>query len=233
MNTIFTAHIDTLKEVGLFAGVATSDLLAMLDCLEPKFVAYRKNDFIALSGEKFEAVGILLVGEAAVIKENAMGNRVVMEILKPGAIFGEIVVFTEDPTWPNSVIAQEPSKVMFISCHKILGQCHKVCPWHRLIIQNMLKTVAEKAILLNKKVEYLSIKGMRGKIAAFLLDQYRKTGKTTFNLSMNRNEMAEFLNVSRPSMSREMGRMKKEGIIDFHLSSVRIKDLDALKKMAE
>lgn len=96
----------------------------------------------------------------------------------------------------------------------------------------MLRIVSEKAMLLNKKVEYLTIKSMRGKIAAFLLDYYRKTGLAIFTLPLNRNAMAEFLNVSRPSMSREMGRMKEEGIIDYHLSTIRIKDLDALKKTA-
>ncbi|HHY04413.1 MAG TPA: winged helix-turn-helix domain-containing protein, partial [Thermoanaerobacterales bacterium] len=67
----------------------------------------------------------------------------------------------------------------------------------------------------------------------FLLDQYKKTGKTTFVLPMNRNDMADFLNVSRPSMSREMSRMKDEGIIDFHLSTIKIKDIQALRSAAE
>ena len=229
---MFTAYIGPLKKAGLFQGVTTPDLLTMLGCLEPKLNTYRRNDFIAVSGEKFESVGILLQGEATVIKENATGNRIVIDILEAGALCGAEVVFTKEPVWPNSVVAQEASKVLFVSRQKILGQCYKVCLCHRLIIENMLKIVSEKAMLLNKKVEYLTIKSMRGKIATFLLDQYRRTGKIIFDLPLNRNEMAEFLNVSRPSMSREMGRMKAEGIIDFHLSTIRIKDLDALKKLA-
>lgn len=205
----------------------------MLGCLEPKLSTYKKNDFITIAGEKFESVGIMLEGEAVVVKEKADGNRVVMDFLRPGDIFGEVVVFTESSVWPGSVVAQETSKALFISRQKIIGQCHKMCSRHRVIIQNMLKIVSEKALLLNKKVEYLTIKSMRGKISAFLWEQYRRTGKTTFLLPLNRNEMADFLNVSRPSMSREMCRMKEEGVIDFHLSSVRIKDLNALKGMVE
>ncbi len=205
----------------------------MLSCLEPKLSVYQKNDFITIAGEKFESIGIMIDGEAVVIKENAAGNRVVMDILKPGDIFGEVVVFAENSVWPGSVVAQESSKALFIPRQKIIGQCHKMCPRHREIIRNMLKIVSEKAMMLNKKVEYLTIKSMRGKIGAFLLDQYRKTGITTFDLPLNRNEMADFLNVSRPSMSREMCRMKEEGIIDFHLSSVRILDVAALKRTVE
>ena len=83
---------------------------------------------------------------------------------------------------------------------------------------------------MNKKLEYLTIKGMRGKLSALFLDQYRKEGRATFTLSMNRNQMADFLNVSRPSMSRELSRMKEEGLIDYHLSSIRLLDIPALER---
>ncbi|NLW46510.1 MAG: Crp/Fnr family transcriptional regulator [Firmicutes bacterium] len=227
------SYAPTLAKVTLFAGIDSADLTLMLGCLEPKLLSYQKNDFIAVAGEKFKSVGIMVEGEAVVIKENAAGNRVVMDLLKPGDIFGEVVVFAEDSVWPGSVVAQEASKALFIPRQKIIGQCHRICPRHREIIRNMLKIVSEKAMLLNKKVEYLTIKSMRGKISAYFLDQYRKFGQALFELPMNRNEMADFLNVSRPSMSREMGRMKEEGIIDFHLASVRIINLEALKKMVE
>jgi CRP-like cAMP-binding protein len=230
---ILEAYASTLAKVSLFAGIERTDLTTMLSCLEPKLSIYQKSDFIAIAGEKFESIGILLEGEAVVIKENAAGNRVVMDILKPGDIFGEVVVFVEDPVWPGSVVAQEASKILFIPRQKIIGQCHKMCSRHREIIRNMLKILSEKAVLLNKKVEYLTIKSMRGKIAAYLLEQYRKNGKTTFELPLNRNEMADFLNVSRPSMSREMSRMKDEGIFDFHLTTFRIKNPEALKRMVE
>jgi CRP-like cAMP-binding protein len=97
----------------------------------------------------------------------------------------------------------------------------------------MLGIISEKALMLNRKVEYLAIKSMRAKISTFLLEQYKKTGKTTFMIPLNRNELADFLNVSRPSMSREMCRMKEEGIIDFHRASIRIINPDALKKSVE
>ncbi|NLO93742.1 MAG: winged helix-turn-helix domain-containing protein, partial [Clostridiaceae bacterium] len=55
----------------------------------------------------------------------------------------------------------------------------------------------------------------------------------TVKLPMNRSQLADYLNVSRPSMSREMARMKDEGIIDYYLSAVKILDFDKLKKCCE
>ena len=95
---------------------------------------------------------------------------------------------------------------------------------------NMLSVVSEKAINLNRKVEYLAMKSLRAKLSRFLLEQYKKAGKTMFVMPLNRSELSDFLNVSRPSLSREMCRMRDEGIIDFYRSSVQILDEEALKK---
>ncbi len=217
----------------MFDRIDVDDLNVMMGCLKPRICEYKKDEYIAIDGDKFESVGILLTGEAAIIKENVEGNRVVIAILMPGDMFGEMVVFSSNSIWPSTVVAQQDCKVLFLSRKKIIGECEKMCPWHRTLIQNMLKIVSERALMLNKKVEYLTIKSMRGKISMFLLDQYKKTGKATFVLPMNRNDMADFLNVSRPSMSREMSRMKDEGIIDFHMSTIKIKDIQALRSAAE
>jgi CRP-like cAMP-binding protein len=95
----------------------------------------------------------------------------------------------------------------------------------------MLGIVSDKALLLNRKVEYLTLKSLREKIAAYLLEQSKKTGTTTFMLPFTRHELADYLNVARPSLSRELGRMKAEGLIDFHGASVKITAVEALKRM--
>ena len=97
----------------------------------------------------------------------------------------------------------------------------------------MLKDISDKALMLNKKLEYLSMKSMRGKLSSFLLEQYKTTGSPAFLLPMKRHELADYLNVSRPSMSQEMCRMRDEGVIDFSRSSIQINDMESLKDMVE
>lgn len=230
---IFDVKASVLPETLLFEGITKDELSLMMGCLEPRICDYKKDELIAMAGDAFESVGVLLKGRAAVVRENSAGDRLVIAILQPGDMFGEMVVFSKNPVWPSTVIASEDCTVFFLSGKKITGQCDKVCPWHKTLILNMLKIVSERALALNKKVEYLTIKSMRGKISALLLDQYKKTSKTTFVLPMNRNDMADFLNVSRPSMSREMSRMKDEGIIDYHRSTIKIKDVKALRRYVE
>ncbi|KGP74762.1 transcriptional regulator [Desulfosporosinus sp. Tol-M] len=230
---MFKKYLPVLSKTSLFQNVEANDLNTMLGCLQPKLSEFKKNSFIAIAGNPFESMGILLKGEAALIKENAAGNRMIMAILKPGEIFGESAVFSRKSVWPTTVVAQETCTVMFLAKQKILGECANLCSWHRKIIENMLKDISDKTLMLNKKLEYLSMKSMRGKLSSFLLGQYKINGSLTFMLPMKRNELADYLNVSRPSMSREMCRMRDEGVIDFHLSSIQIKDIESLKDMVE
>ncbi|OLN28429.1 Crp/Fnr family transcriptional regulator [Desulfosporosinus metallidurans] len=229
---MFEKYLEEVSKTSLFQGIERVDILAMLNCLKPRVCSYNRNDYIVTGGDPYESVGIVLKGAATVSKENAEGNRIVMTLLKQGDIFGEIIAFSSQMNWPATVQAQETCVVLFLPRGKIVGECDRMCSWHRTLIQNFLRVISERAMMLNKKVEYLTIKSMRGKISTYLLEQYRREGDVNITLPLNRNELSDFLNVSRPSMSREMSKMKDEGIIDFHLTAVKIRNIEGLKHMS-
>ena len=98
------------------------------------------------------------------------------------------------------------------------------------ILSNLLEDLSEKAILLTRKVHYLTLKGMREKIFAYLTDIHKRQQSTTIHLPHNREQMAEVLNVSRTALSRELGRLRDEGIIDITGRTVTLKDIDGIEE---
>ena len=88
----------------------------------------------------------------------------------------------------------------------------------------MMILLGEKNYHLNTKMELLLLKGMREKLATYLLLEARKQKTTSFTISLNRNQLADYLNVSRSSMCRELGRMQEEGIIEYYQNSFKILD---------
>jgi CRP-like cAMP-binding protein len=122
---------------------------------------------------------------------------------------------------------------MVVHPEKILNMCNRSCTFHKVILANMIRVIAKKACDLNRKVEYLMLKSINGKLSKYLLEQSAMSGKLTFRLPLNREKLADFLNISRPSMSRELGLMRDRGIIDFHGDLIRIKNEEKLRALLE
>lgn len=228
-NNIYSCWIDTLSNIELFDTIKKDELNSMLLCLRPNIKTYNKNDHVANEGDYFQGIGIVVDGEVIVTKQNSAGNRVFISNIEKGNIFGEVMAFSNTDTWGATVIATKKSTILFLVPDKIIGNCPKMCLSHKILIQNMLKIFAKKALHLNQKVEYLALKNIRMKISTYLLEQYKNKEKLSFVIPIKRNDLADFLSVPRPSLSRELSKMKKEGIIDFHKSSFTILDLNSLK----
>jgi CRP-like cAMP-binding protein len=93
----------------------------------------------------------------------------------------------------------------------------------------MMMLLGEKNYSMNRKMELLMLKGMREKLATYFLNESYRHKSLTFQIQPNRNELAEYLNVSRTSMCRELATMKDLGMIDYYQNSFKILSLDALK----
>lgn len=224
--------IDNVKDISLFRGIPDGELRTMLQCISPTVKTYARGEIAAHMYEPMTGIGLVMSGEAEVMRENASGAKHIMALLGRGETFGEMAAFSGSPVWKATVTAKTDCTFMFISPVRFLGNCQRSCVSHKTLIQNMLKIISDKAIQLSKKVEYLSVKSMRAKVCGYLLEQSNISKSETFVLPMNKSDLADYLGVSRPSMSREFGRLKDEGIIDYYLSSVRILDMDKLKECA-
>lgn len=221
--------LGVLCRMPLFQGISREDLILLMNCINPQVCTYEAHALIASAGDDLTGIGIMLKGRAAVSKENTAGDRMILSLLGPGDMFGEMPAFSGSNIWPATICAQEPSTVLFLPPGMIVSGCHMACERHRMLTRNMLGVLTRKALLLNHKLDYLTIKSLRGRISTYLLEQRMEAGSDTFVLPMKRHELADFLNVSRPSLSREMCRMREEGLIDFYRSSVRIRDVVALR----
>lgn len=228
----YNNYLETLKKVPLFKGIDDPELLSMLSCFRSTVKGYHKEGIIAIEGDPYTGIGVILSGSVIVSKVNEQGERVVISKFGQGQMFGEMIAFSRRDRWPATVSALQDTEIISVDPSLIVNTCGKMCSGHRQLIMNMLMIVSNKALVLNKKVEYLSKKSMRGKLAKYIVEQEKGKKTKNFDVDMNRNELADFLNVSRPSMSRELGRMKEDGLIDFHKQTFKILDTHGLKEAA-
>lgn len=233
MEQDYLDYLDSLEKCVLFDGIDETEIKKILQCLEYRIVQHKKNEYPAQIDQKLDGVGIVLEGEAAVVRENLNGNRIIVNIFDVGEMFGEVLILSGENRWPAKIQALTDCVIMYVHPEKILDICENVCSQHKVLLTNLVRVVSKKAYYLNRKVEYLSLKSINGKLSKYLLEQSERSGNLTFKLPLNREALADFLNISRPSMSRELCNMRDTGIIEFYRESVKIIDIDRLKLLLE
>jgi CRP-like cAMP-binding protein len=218
-----------LLNTPLFTDIEGEEAISMLDCLRPQVRSFEPGAFVAFAGDEIRHIGVVLDGRIEVMKENIVGQPLVVIQLGRGAIFGEVAAFSAQRIWPSSVRASRQTDILWMGASHFSGHCERGCSSHRQLMSNMLRILASKALMLDQKVALLSMKTLRRKIAAMLYEQMRQQRSVMFSLPYDRNEMAEQLYVARPSLSRELAAMREEGIIEFLRSEFHILDEERLK----
>lgn len=214
-----------LEKTGLFDGVSTTDMEAVLHCLGARTKAFGKNTLILNAGDQVKDVGIVLSGRVQIMKTDEAGNKAITTEKPPGHLFGEALACANVEHSPVAVMATEPCDIMFIGFKKIITVCSSACAFHTRLIENMLKVIARENLMLNEKLDILTQKTTGEKLAYFLRLQKEKAGKPEFTIPFNREELADFLSVNRSAMSRELSRMRDDGLIDFERNRFHVKNL--------
>ena len=207
-------YFDIMKRCPLFTGIEETDLSVMLNCLNARVVAAEKRQILFSEGDPAKSVGIVLSGAVEIAREDYYGRRSIVGVMEPSGMFGEVFACAGVPIMPVSVAAVEKSEILLLDCRRILTVCSGACAFHSRLIENLLRVVAEKNLLLNQKIEILSKRTTREKLMAYLLIQAKKNGSDEFTIPYGRQALADYLEVDRSAMSAEIGRLKREGVID-------------------
>lgn len=211
----------------LFEGIKNDDIDKLLPCLDATQRTYRKQELLIMSGNTVEFIGIVLKGTVRILREDMFGNRLILGDAEQYDMFGEAFACTYPSSIPYSVIAVEDTTVMWLRFRRITTPCSSTCEFHSTLIENMMKILASKNIFLNRKIEHLSKKSIRLKIMAFLIDQAENSKGLTFSIPFSRSELADYLCVDRSALSRELSKMRDEGLIDLHKNSFKILSRDS------
>ena len=209
-------NLKVLMMTSLFQDVSENDLEAMLSCLGAAERKYRKNDVILLAGTKVTSVGIMVEGHAQITRDDAEGNRAILSELEKADLFAEAYVAAGSMEIPVTVIATTDCRIVWIPFSKIVGMCSTACDFHRTLVQNMMRVIAMKNIMMNEKMRILSCKTTKEKLITYLSDYSERVGKNKFKIPFTRNELADFLSVDRSAMSRELSRLRDEGFLNYH-----------------
>ncbi len=215
-------NYDNISDNKLFTGITAENLSAMFSCMGSYEKKYSKNENILYEGDTVNFVGIVLKGAVKIINSDYDGNEVVIAEVTEGDMFAEVFACAEIFRSPVNIVSASESVVLFIDYRKIVTTCSSSCAFHHKLISNMLKIIARKSLYLNRRIDIISKRTLRDKILTYF--HYESMGRKHFTISMNREELANFLCADRSALSNELSKMKKDGLIDYNKNDFKLYD---------
>ena len=103
-----------------------------------------------------------------------------------------------------------------------VNSCTNTCVFHHRLIENMVRVIAAKNLELMRKVEVVSKKNLREKILAYLSLQAQLNESRYFEIPLGRIELADYLCADRSALTRELSKMRDEGLIDYDKNMFRV-----------
>ena len=206
----------------LFKGIREEDFSAMLGCIGYHIGTFQKGEIVGFENENIRHVGILLSGSVDMIKEDLWGNKTMLLRMHKADLFGETFACGEDNLSVVTFLVSEDAKILFLPFDRVMHSCTRACVFHHRLIENMVHIIANKNRDLMRKVEIISKRTLREKILAYLSIQAQVQDSRYFEIPLGRVEWAEYLCADRSALTRELAKMKEDGLIDYDRNCFRI-----------
>lgn len=214
-----------LIETGLFRDISQSNIEKMMKCTGAITKGYKTSDYIFREEDIPQYLYLILEGEVSVVKDFASGRQDILYVAGVGEVFGEDFFGPEQKPYWFDAVANTDTILLLLPWKFFFDFCSNACDHHQQIIRNMLELMAVKNFNMTKKAHILSSTTLREKISVWLLETMND-GQV--NTKMNREQMSAYLGVTRPSLSRELMKMQKEGIISIDRNRIQIVDINKL-----
>lgn len=221
-----------LRETSLLRLMRDDELDLLMSCFAPRVRRYQKGELLLLAGYETRETGILLEGQILALKNTPDGASVAITQMGPGGLFGDVLSGSSQRS-PVSIMAQTACLALYLPYDKIIQPCAQLHDSHLQLLKNLVQTISNKYFALDRRVELLICKSLRTRISLWLLEQAEQAGSDTFAVPLTRAGLAEYLNCDRSALSRELGRMQREGLVETFRGSFKILDKPRLRTQCQ
>lgn len=201
-----------MHAVHVFDGISNDELQKMVHCFHAKIKEFAANEILTSYTNGTNQIGVVLEGEADLIKYDQDGYRNIIEHLTNQDIFGHAFFQPFDDN-EIEVISCTKGKIIYFDYQHLIKRCEKACLHHSLLVSNVLQIFSNKTSQLHSRIEILSQRSIRNKLMNYFQQLSYQNHSSSFQLPFSLNAMADYLFVDRSAMLREMKKLREEGLI--------------------
>lgn len=214
--------MDFISKAELFQGCPEEDILNMAKHLDFRTVRYEKGDVIYSTGSIVTDIGLVLSGSVRIEHMDLWGNKSILGITPAGGVFAESYACIPNEPMMVNAVANDECIILFINVPGLFMPC-PVCKFQNKVIRNLVMISAGKNLQLSKRSLHTSPKTIRGRLLSYFSQQVSVQGSNRIIIPFDRQQLADYLNLDRSALSKELGKMKKDGLIEYNKNTFEIK----------
>lgn len=211
-----------ISKTALFRGCSEEDIHNMSEHLNFRTNRYRKGNVIFGTGSIVTDIGLVLSGSVRIEHTDLWGNKSILGITPAGGVFAESYACIPNEPMMVDAVANEDCDILFISVPKLFTPC-SVCGSQNRLIQNLVMISAGKNLQLSRRSLHTSPKTIRGRLFSYFTQQVSVQGSTKIVIPFDRQQLADYLNLDRSALSKELGKMRNDGLIEYNKNTFVIK----------
>jgi len=217
-------YLEAVRKLDLFQHFSEEELRGMFNGQNHEVRNYEKNQVIYLQNEACQTLDIILEGRVSIQRIEEDGHILRIETFSGGDILGANLIFSTRNVYPMTVVSETNCIVLRMQKDLVL----ELGKTNMAFMAGLLKVISDRTLVLTDKINTISPRSLRKKIIDFLGDEYRKQGTQIIVLGISKRELAERLGMQRTSLSRELARMKTDGILTYDTRTITIKDFEKI-----
>lgn len=205
--------IEEVKNYRLFQGMDENEIETAIKSLFYREENYKKDSFILYAGDTTNRIGMVLDGSVTIESNDLWGNRTILSHIGKGQFFAETYALLPNKPLLVDVTANEDCKILFLQIGSLKKLQENPCHWKSKLTLNLLAISLNKNLHLSERSFHTSPKTIRGKVMSYLNTVAIEKGNNAFAIPFDRQQLADYLNVERTALSKELGKMQKDKLI--------------------
>lgn len=219
--------LEIIKQISLFKDFSSEELIQLFKNKTYRIEEYKKNSIIHLQNEKCSTLDIILKGIVVVQKIDVNGNILTISTFTTGDVIGGNLIFSRNFAYPMTILSKSQCTVLHVDKDLILELCQK----NKTFLIKFLESISDKTLILTDKIKSISLKTIRQCIVEFLTYEYYHQKSNVIKLEMTKKELSERIGIQRPSLSRELNKMRQDGLVEYDRNFITIKDINLIKNL--
>lgn len=209
-----------LLETELFSGMSGEEIQSCCLQLGTHRKSYKKGDLIIKHLRPVPHAGLLLHGEARASMPNYDGSEYHLHYYPVGSLLAAAYAMKPQERIPMDISAATDCEILWMNLHEINSV---------LLLRNLLRLTAQSYRAQNLKMRILSQKGIRARLISYIRAEGLADEQGVVELPFNRESLANYLGVERSALSRELSRMRDEGLLDYRKNQLVFKNKELLR----